>query len=137
MVRRQIIPTSEYLSWGPHPGQKVVGEVLVSDPEGATSMKGEAVPYLEIRLREPVDSIRKDGVITRLQPGDVTKITCGPTSLKGLVREAKPLAGWEVWIEFVALHQTAAGPAKIFTLEVDPGDVLPIEENGDEGDPPF
>jgi hypothetical protein len=137
MPRRRIIPTSEWFSWGPKPGQEIVGEVLVSDLDGAKDMKGYVCPYLEIRLREPVDSIRKDGVITRLQPGDVTKLTCSTTSLKALVRDAKPLPGWGVWVRFASLHQTADGAAKIFELEVDDGDVLPIEVENSDGPPPF
>jgi hypothetical protein len=100
-------------------------------------MNDNICPYLEIELHEPADSIRSNGVITKLQPGDVTKLTCSQTSLKNLVRQAKPLPGWQIWIRYVALHKVGSGAAKIFELEVDPGDVLPFEEEKTEGAPPF
>ena len=109
-----------FISWGPKPGQIILGEVLDATP--GTDYDGNPCAQISVLLDEPTTSEPKQGETRTFAKGDtVTVKGASPSSLKKGMLDAAPVAGDTIRIAFDSMYDTAKGgkaSGKGFTVKI-------------------
>lgn len=112
------VPAGAFMSWGPEPGQIVIGKVLSYDLLGGSDFNGTSCPQIGLELIEPTYAINKAGERYDFQAGELLTLNAGLANLKKAVVKADPKPGDVLKIVYAATEKTVKGSVKLFEIYV-------------------
>lgn len=112
------IPQGSFISWGPKPGQKVVGKVVEYGAATGTDFNDNPCPQLSVELVEPAHSVNKDGERRDYGVGELVVINGGQANLRRNLLATDPSRGDVISIEFSDLQKTPRGSVKVFRTRI-------------------